>query len=649
MDLRALGQQAMALHRQGRLAEAQNLYRKILAIDPQVFPALYLLGGLRLQLGDSGEAADLLAKAVRLAPNDPAAQAQYGMALIGLGRFDEAVGHFDRALTAKPQMVMALTGRAAAFRGLGRTQQSLADYDAVLRADPGNPDVWCGRGALLRKLGRTEEALESFNRALALLPDFAEALQNRGALLWDEKRDFPAALADLERAMALDSGRPDLTENLLHLKMMMAHDAGDLDWLQDLAERIPRLVSRGDIVPAWMLLLSSDDEALQLRNAKNLIAKRFPALPPLWAGERYNHGRIRLAYLSSDFKRHAVAGQIAELIECHDRTRFEVLAISTGTDDASEQRRRLMTGFDAFHDVHSQDAPVIARRIRELEVDILVDLNGHTEHDNFDVLRRRTCPAQVSWLGYAGTTGAPFIDAMIADGIVAPEPGAFCEKLYLLPDTVFCADTTRAPGPVPSRAAAGLPQDAFVFCAFNRHWKITAQIFQSWMRILKAVPHSVLWLKQASAQAQNNLAARAAALDVDPARLIYAPTVPLEDHLARHAVADLFLDTFPYTGHATTCDALWAGLPVLTRKGGSYAARVAASQLQAIGLPELVTDTAKDYETQAIALAEDSIRLKSLCEKLARNRATAPLFDTQRFARNIEEVYLRILADRFSG
>lgn len=649
MNLAALGQEALSLHRQGRLAEAENLYRRILAIDAHVFPALYLLGSLRLQQGDNGEAANLLAEAVKLAPGDPAAQAQYGMALIGLARFEEALTPFTLALAVKPQMVLALTGRAAAFRGLGRTQDSLADYDAVVRADPGNPDAWCGRGALLRKLGRVEEALESFNRALALWPDFAEALQNRGALLWDDKRDFPAALGDLERALALDPGRPELPENLLHLKMMMAHDACELDWLEDLAVRIPALVSQGAIVPAWMLLLSSDDERLQLQNAQNLIAKRFPALPPLWTGERYRHDRIRLAYLSSDFKRHAVAAQIAELVERHDRTRFEVIAISTGADDASELRHHLMTSFDTFHDMHGQGAPAIARRIRELEVDILVDLNGHTEHDNFDVLRRRPCPVQVSWLGYAGTTGAPFVDTVIADAVVAPKQDAFCEKLYLLPDTVFCADTSRTPGPAPGRAAMGLPENAIVFCAFNRHWKITAAIFQSWMRILKAVPESVLWLKQPSAQAQSNLAARAAALEIDPARLIFAPLVPLQDHLARHAVADLFLDTFPYTGHATTCDALWAGLPVLTRKGHSYAARVAASQLQAVGLPELVTETAEDYEALAVALAGDSARLKSLRDRLADNRATAPLFDTARFARNLEALYVRILAERLNG
>ena len=246
-------------------------------------------------------------------------------------------------------------------------------------------------------------------------------------------------------------------------------------------------------------------------------------------------------------------------------------------------------------------------------------------------------------------SGAPFIDAVIADAVVAPDAGAFSEKLYLLPDTVFCADTTRMPASLPNRAAANLPENAFVFCAFNRNWKITAPVFASWMRILKAVPESVLWLKQPAPSAQANLSARAARLGIDPNRLIYAPPLALEDHLARHAMADLFLDTFPYTGHATTCDALWAGLPVLTRKGNSYAARVAASQLHAVGLPELVTESGEQYETLAIALAGDPARMKNLRDRLADNRATAPLFDTQRFARNIENIYVRILQDRLSG
>jgi len=648
VDIRTLGQEAMTLHRQGRLAEAESRYRQILAIDPRLFPALFMLGSLRLQQGDSSEAADLLGRALQIAPGDCEALTQHGLALIGLGRFADAASAFNQALASKPGTVLALTGRAAALRGLERTAEALSDFDAAVALDPTNPDTWNGRGAQLRKLGRIGEALESFDRALALWPDFAEALQARGELLSDEK-NYPAALTDLERAMALDPARPALFENLLHVKMMMAHEACDLDRAQELAAQMPGLITEKHVVPPMMLLLCCDDPPLQRRNAENLIAKRFPPLAPFWEGTRYNHDRIRLAYISSDFNHHAVAGQVAELIACHDRTRFEVQAISTGADDGGAERRRLMAGFDAFHDVQGQEARAIARRIRELEVDVLVDLNGHTQHDNFDVLRRRPAPAQVSWLGYAGTSGTPYIDALIADAVVVPDASAFSERLYLLPDTVLCADTSRAPAAAPDRAAVGLAEDAFVFCAFNRGWKITAPVFHSWMRILRAVPGSLLWLKQPSIQAQANLSANAFAHGVDPARLIYAPPLPLDAHLARHALADLFLDTFPYTGHATACDALWTGLPVVTRKGRGYAACVSASLLQAVGLPELVTETQEAYEALAIALARDPGRLRSLRERLRSNRATAPLFDTKRFARAIEQLYARILADRLSG
>ena len=412
---------------------------------------------------------------------------------------------------------------------------------------------------------------------------------------------------------------------------------------------MPEQVAAGRIVPPFMLLLTSDDPKLQLQNARQLVAKRFPAQPPLWRGEAYGHDRIRLAYISSDFNNHAVASQIAPLIEQHDRTRFEVLAISTGAADASPQRQRLGAAFDRFEDVRGQDAAAIAELIRSLDVDLLVDLNGHTEHDNLDVLSRRPAPAQATWLGFAGSTGAPFVDGLIADAVVAPEAGAFSEQLYRLPDTFFPTDPARKIGEAPSRAQASLPSEGFVFCSFNRPWKITAPVFACWIRILDAVPGSVLWLKEPNPAQRRNLEARAAAAGIDPARLVFAPPLPLEAHLARHRLADLFLDTFPYTGHATACDALWAGLPVLTHKGATYVARVSASLLHTLGLDELATESSQDYEALAIALAQDSQRLAGLRARLAGGRGASALFDPARFARNIEAAYTQILAGRLSG
>lgn len=641
-DIHVLGRQAVTLHQQGRTAEAEALYRKVLEIDPRVFPALYLLGVLRLEQGDSGEAIDLIGRALALNPGDPAAWTHYGLALQGQSRFEEALTAQERALALKPGLLPARLGRAGALRALGRNDAALADYDTVLAGDPGNTDAWNGRGALLRTLSRIDEALDSFHRALALDPNFAEALQNRGLLLWDEKKDYPAAQADLERALALEPARPALKSNLLHLKIMMA--LKDCDWTSAdaIAATLPALVAAGESVPPMMLLSLNGDERLQLQAARNIVAERYPDLPPLWNGETWRHDRIRLGYISSDLGEHPVGAQIAQLIECHDRARFEVIAFSTGPDDGSGLRQRLKAGFEHFHDLWGQSAQQAAQFIRAQEIDVLVELNGHTQRGSLDILRRRPAPVQVSWLGYAGTSGAPFIDYVIADRVIAPNADAFSERLEYLPNSFFVTDTTRTIGQRQIRAEAGLPEDGIVFCGFNHVMKLGSASFARWMRILAQVPGSVLWLRDPKEPARTNLRAAAAQHDIAPERLVFADHVAADVHLARHALADLFLDILPYNAHATAADALWAGLPVLTCAQGCFAGRVAASLLQAVGLAELIAPTPEDYEAMAVALAKDPERLAALRAKLASNRTTAPLFDTPRFARDIEAVYERL-------
>jgi predicted O-linked N-acetylglucosamine transferase (SPINDLY family) len=339
-----------------------------------------------------------------------------------------------------------------------------------------------------------------------------------------------------------------------------------------------------------------------------------------------------------------VASQVVQLIEKHDRTQFEIIGIATNADDNSVQRRRLIAAFDRFIDAHQQSPLAVAQQLRDLEIDILVDLNGHTRGDNFDILSYRPAPVQATWLGYAGTTAAPFIDTLIADKIVAPDAHAFSEKLALLPDCFFPSDTDRKLGRLPGRVEAGLPQDGFVFCCFNNSWKITEPVFSIWMRLLSSVPGSVLWLKQAGDKTKSNLRQAAKERGVDAERLIFAAPAPLEVHLARHQLAGLFLDTLPYNAHATASDALWAGLPLVTQRGSAYAGRVATSLLTAAGVPELIAQTAEDYEFLALALARDPARLGALREKLIANRTSAPLFDTPRLARNLEALYREMLA-----
>jgi predicted O-linked N-acetylglucosamine transferase (SPINDLY family) len=363
--------------------------------------------------------------------------------------------------------------------------------------------------------------------------------------------------------------------------------------------------------------------------------------------ERENSDKIRLAYVSGDFRRHPVAYLIAELFERHDRNRFEVVGVSYGPDDGSEERQRLVAACDQFHDVRARDEREVATLINDLQIDIAIDLGGHTENSRPGLFRDRPAPVQVSYLGYTGTMGADFIDYVIADKVALPFDlaSSFTEKIVHLPDSFLVNDTKKAISPnTPSRVDAGLPERGVVFCCFNNSFKISARVFSAWMRLLAGVDGSVLWLPQMNGRATENLRAAATAAGVDPERIVFAPRLAsMADHLARQRLADLFVDTTDYNAHTTASDALWAGLPVLTCAGSAFPGRVAASLLHAVGLPELVTTSLDDYEALALKLARDPALLQSVRSRLIANRLTHPLFDTDRFHRHIEAAYATML------
>ncbi|HWX89889.1 MAG TPA: hypothetical protein VNY75_06260, partial [Rhizomicrobium sp.] len=390
-----------------------------------------------------------------------------------------------------------------------------------------------------------------------------------------------------------------------------------------------------------------DDGTLRRICSESFVADRVPSPgTPLWTGQHYTHARIRVAYLSADFCQHATAELIAGLIEHHDRSRFEVTAISFGRDDGSALRIRLMKGFDRFEDVRAKSDAEVAALLRGGEFDIAVDLKGHTEGARPGILAHRPCPVQVNYLGYPGTIAAPWLDYIVSDAVVLPfdHQPFYSEKIVHLPHCYQVNDSMRAiAAETPTRAEAGLPADGFVFCCFNAAWKITPSMFDVWMRLLAKVEFSVLWLLEDNDAMPGHLCAAAAARGIDPARLVFAPRAPSAAHLARHRLADLFLDTLPYNAHTTASDALWAGLPVLTCLGTQFDGRVAASLLQTIGLSELVTHTMKDYEVLALALARDPARLAALRARLAANRRSSPLYDTDRFRVSLEAAYLRMV------
>jgi protein O-GlcNAc transferase len=402
-------------------------------------------------------------------------------------------------------------------------------------------------------------------------------------------------------------------------------------------------LQRKSIITPFTLFGYCSDASLHLKCARAFVDHQLPVFPqPLCNGRIYQHERVRIAYLSADFNWHATAYLMAELFELHDRTRFEVLGVSFGVDDKSNMRSRLIKSFDQFHDVRFKTDSDVAKMLNELEVDIAVDLKGHTGDSRPAILAYRPAPIQVNYLGYPGTMAGDFIDYVIADKIVLPfdQEAFYTEKIVHLPDCYQVNDSKRRISThTPMRWEAGLQNEGFVFCCFNNSFKITAPMFDVWMRLLKAVESSVLWLLADNAGAAPNLRKEAAARGVDPARLVFAVRVPPEDHLARHRLADIFLDTLPCDAHTTASDALWAGLPLITCRGETFAARVAASLLNAVGLSELVTNSLDEYESLALQLARDKKTLSAIRAKLAANRDTCPLFDTNRFRRHIEAAY----------
>jgi predicted O-linked N-acetylglucosamine transferase (SPINDLY family) len=487
-------------------------------------------------------------------------------------------------------------------------------------------------------LRRWRDALAAFDRTLQLSPGRVSALNGRAGTLSKLKR-FPEALAAYGQLHAADRQNPYALGGAAVAAMQMC----DWDTVEKLQPAVEAGVARGAaIVPPFLFLGFSGDPALQLRCAQNAVAELgLPAVPPLWRGERYGHPRPRIGYLSADYCQHPVALLLAKMIEGHDRARFEVLGFSTGPDDGSAIRTRMAKAFDQFIDLRGRGAAESAGLIRQLEVDILVDLTGHTEGDHFAILSHRPAPVQVNWLGYPGTDGAPSLDYILADRVVAP-PGHepyFSEKIVRLPDCYF--PTAYDPAPeAPTRVEAGLPATGFVFASFNNSWKITRPVFAVWLRLLGAVPGSVLWLLDANDAFRGNLRRAASAAGLDSARLIFAPRTDADSHLARQQLADLMLDTSPYNGHMTTSDALWVGVPLVTMLGTAFAGRVAASQLQTLDLPELITSSLEDYETLALALAKDTARLTALRARLAAARVSSPLFDSDRMRQNVEQALL---------
>jgi protein O-GlcNAc transferase len=623
-----------------RLDEALASYDRAIALEPDNALVYYNRGNVLGMMKRLNDAVQNYTKAIALLSEATDAMNNRGNALIALGRCEEALADFDRVIALDSNYADAFNNRGNALKELKRFDEALGSFDRAIALKPDHAEYFNNRAIVLVDLKRYDEAFASYDRAIALKPDYAEAYSNRGFAL-REIRQLEAASESFAKALELKPELEFLSGVHLHAKMNLCDWAG----LDEEYARIVAAIGAGRLASLpFPLLASPVSAAVQRQCAELYSTNKFPPRqPPLWAGERYGHQRIRVAYLSSDLRDHPVAYLTAGLFEHHDRTGFETIAISYKSDHVLSIRRRLETAFDRFVDAHAMSDFEVAKLLRELEVDIAVDLNGYTEGFRPQVLAHRPAPVQVNYLGYAGTLGAANWDYVIADRSVIPPDARhdFVEQVIYLPDCYMVTDDRGAtPGPPPSRTELHLPERGFVFCCFNNGFKITPDIFDTWMRILRAVDGSVLWLSATNTTAPVNLCREAEARGVSAKRLVFAARVEdRSQYLARLQLADLFLDTLHYNAHATTSDVLWAGLPILTYMGETFASRVAGSLLTAVGLPELITHSLAGYETLAVALARDPDRNSTLKKKLVDNLKAAPLFDTARFTRHIERAY----------
>ncbi len=639
MDLDAQCARAAALHKSGDAAGAERLYLEVLARAPNHVPALSLLGVLRSGTGRKTEALDLMHRAVEQGPASVPARMNYATLLQELSRAEEALAQWDALTVMMPNSALVWNNRANILNLLGRHTEALAGYDRALALKPDLTAARSNQARLLQNLGRHDEALDAYNKVLAIEPNNFLALAGRGYLQWDRFRRYAPAVADLERALALQPDADYLRGDLLHLKM---HGADWRGYDEEMA-RINAGVRAGrKIVRPFAYEALSNSPADLLAAARIYTADAHPPLPPLWQGLPRADKKIRLGYLCGAFSKHALAYLAVGLYELHNRAQFEVVALDSGRDDNSAIRARLEKAFDKFISIAGLSDDQAAQRIFAEQIDILVNVDGYSGNMRMGVFARRPAPIQINWLGFPGTLGAPYMDYIIADAVVLPPGDAPCysEKIVTLPHSYQVNDDKRAiASATPPRAAHGLPDTGFVFCNFNQSYKITPASFAAFLRIMRQVPGSVLWLLQANPAFQENLKSEATRQSVGGARLVFAPIIPIEDHLARMRHADLFLDTLPYNAHTTASDALWAGLPLLTCRGTAFPGRVAASLLHTVGLDELVTENMRDFETLAFKLARDPALLSSLREKLAQMRDTTPLFDTDRYRRDIELAY----------
>ena len=643
-QLQIMLQQAIQAFQSGNYERADSILVKVIKADSKNLPAFHILGLIKASQKKYKEAIELLGKAVKLDPNEPSLRFNLAKALMDSGAYMESIPHHKKAVELAPNNPEAWLNYGKAFSDLNAYEEALSIYDKALIINPGYAEAFLNKGATLKELKRYEEAIVCAESALRINPNLAEGWVNKGVALKEFKR-YEEVISHYERALSLKSEIDWLNGELLHTKMKICRWSGFTDNLENITNR---LMANEKIANPFPLLALTDGVSLQRKCAEIYAQEKYPfnpALGPITKTKRLQGEKIRIGYFSADFHNHATGYLMAELFELHDKQKFEIFGFSFGPLKNDEMRQRLEKSFNKFIEVGDKADVEISQLSRDLNIDIAVDLKGFTQDARMGIFSYRAAPIQVNYLGYPGTLGADYMDYIIADETLIPDhlQLGYSEKVVYLPDSYQANDSKRVIADKKfTRQELGLPETGFVFSSFNNNYKILPAIFDSWMRILNTVEGSVLWLFEDNNLATESLKNEAEKRGIDSNRLVFAKRMSLPEHLARHQQADLFLDTFPYNAHTTASDALWAGLPIITLMGESFASRVAASLLYAINLPELVTTSQAEYELLAIELATNPLKLNSIKQKLTKNRLTTPLFNAQLFTKNLEVTYMQM-------
>ena len=668
--------QAVQLLQQGSPKEAEKILVSILISDENNLPALEILGLVKASQGEHSESAKYLTKAIKLnpnnpslhynlakalsecsrdaeaiphheevlrvAPNNPNAWLNYGKSLALLNQYHNALDAFNKAILIQPQYFEALLNQSAAFNELKKFDAGLNAAEKAISLRPDFAEAWVNKGVSLKALNQLDTAIACYDKAILFKPDYAEAWANKATILKDQKHYYDA-ISHYARALEINPNIEYLSGEIMHLRMKI----GDWEDFDETIQSLRRDIDAGKkVIMPFAALALFDSEELNFQVANIATGKSSPSNSSKQAPiPKHHHQKIKLAYFSADFRNHPTSHLMSRLFKLHDRDQFEIYAFSLlNGGEKDTVRAQVVQYFDHFIDVDHLSDHEVVELSHKLEIDIAVDLGGQTMDARTGIFALRAAPIQINYLGYPGTMGSEHHDYIIADKTVIPEAHQpfFSEKIIYLPD---CYQVNNEEKEISSRRfnreELGLPGDKFVFCCFNNNFKITPHIFSIWMNILKRVVSSVLWLFEDNEFIKNNLIKEAEKRGISGNRLIFAKRIDQQDHLSRHRMADLFLDTLPYGAHTTASDALWCGLPVITMEGNSFPGRVAGSLLNAVGLPELITQSLEEYESLAVRLASDPEELLKIKNKLATNRLNMPLFNTDLFRRNIESAYIK--------